>query len=87
MGDQVRFNDQNTEFPHFSTGIKGDDNAIARHGIHGLYWLYTIAVGSNHFVKGKNIIYLTQSKVIGPFEGVLYDYIRLESPPSKALLD
>lgn len=84
MGDQVRFNDPNAEFPHFSTGLIGDDNAIARHGIHGLYRLYTIVLGNNHLVKGNNIIYLKQSEVRGPFEGVMYDYIRLESPPTKA---
>ncbi|KAL3036638.1 hypothetical protein AAZX31_01G020700 [Glycine max] len=81
---EVRFNDQNAKLPHFSTGLTGDDNAIARHGIHGLYRLYTIAVGSNHLVKGKNTIYLTQSKGIGPFMGLMYDYVRLESPPIKS---
>ena len=84
MGDQVRFNDQNAKLPHFSTGLTGDDNAIARHGIHGLYRLHTIAVGSNHLVNGKNTIYLTQSKGIGPFMGLMYDYVRLESPPIKS---
>ncbi|TKY69981.1 Rhamnogalacturonate lyase [Spatholobus suberectus] len=59
---KVRFNEPKAKLPHFSTGLIGDDNAIARHGIHGLYRLYTIVVGSNHLVKGKNIIYLTQSK-------------------------
>lgn len=82
--DQVRFNDLNAKLPHFSTGLKGDDNAIARHGIHGLYRLHTIAVGSNHLVNGKNTIYLTQSKGISPFMGVMYDYVRLESPPIKS---
>ncbi|KAG4992166.1 hypothetical protein JHK87_025623 [Glycine soja] len=81
---EVRFNDLNAKLPHFSTGLKGDDNAIARHGIHGLYRLHTIAVGSNHLVNGKNTIYLTQSKGISPFMGVMYDYVRLESPPIKS---
>ncbi|XP_029127788.1 probable rhamnogalacturonate lyase C isoform X2 [Cajanus cajan] len=81
---EVRFNDPNVKLPHFSTGPIGDDNAIARHGIHGLYRLYTIVVGSNHLVKGNNTIYLTRSKATSFFEGVMYDYIRLESPPTKA---
>ncbi|XP_020217483.1 probable rhamnogalacturonate lyase B [Cajanus cajan] len=79
----VRFNDPN-RFPDFSTGLIGGDNAIARHGIHGLYRLFTIVVGSNQLVQGKNVIYLTQSKDAGPFAGAMYDYIRLESPPTKA---
>ncbi|KAK7407178.1 hypothetical protein VNO78_08875 [Psophocarpus tetragonolobus] len=80
---EVRFNNPNVEPPHFSKGLIGEDNAIARHGIHGLCRLYTIVVGSKQLVKGKNIIYLKQSKATGPFEGVMYDYIRLESPSIK----
>ncbi|KAL2348988.1 hypothetical protein Fmac_002988 [Flemingia macrophylla] len=75
----VRFNDPNRPY-YFSTGLIGEDNAIARHGIHGLYRLYTIVVGCNQLVKGKNVIYLTQSRATDPFEGVMYDYIRLEGP-------
>ncbi|CAJ1931232.1 unnamed protein product [Sphenostylis stenocarpa] len=78
MGDQVRFNNPNAKRPHFSTGLVGDDNAIARHGIHGLYSLYTVVVDSNHLRKGINIIYLTQSFAKSSLEGVMYDYIRLE---------
>ncbi|RDX95994.1 rhiE, partial [Mucuna pruriens] len=81
---EVRFNDPNVNLPHFSTGLIGGDNAIARHGIHGLSRLYTVVVGSNQLVEGNNIIYLTQSHVVGLFEGVMYDYIRFESPPTKA---
>ncbi|KAK7366899.1 hypothetical protein VNO80_08902 [Phaseolus coccineus] len=80
---EVRFNKPKANPPYFSTELLiGDDNAIARHGIHGLYELYTVAVNSNQLVKGNNIIYLTQSLVKGQFEGVMYDYIRLESPPT-----
>jgi len=82
MSDQVRFNDPNAERPHFSTKLIGNDNAIARHGIHGLYSLYSVGVDSDQLVKGENIIYLTQSFAEGPFMGVMYDYIRLESPPT-----
>ncbi|XP_019438831.1 PREDICTED: uncharacterized protein LOC109344523 [Lupinus angustifolius] len=77
---QVRFNDPSITPPHFTTGQIGEDNSIARHGMHGLYWPYSINVSSDHFVKGKNIIYLTQSRATSPFQGVMYDYIRLERP-------
>ncbi|AET03356.2 probable rhamnogalacturonate lyase B isoform X1 [Medicago truncatula] len=79
---QVRFNDRSKDPPHFATGRIGRDNAIARHGIHGLYRLFSINVSSNLLVKGKNIIYLRQSKADTPFQGVMYDYIRLERPPA-----
>ncbi|KAK4417081.1 hypothetical protein Salat_2533600 [Sesamum alatum] len=41
---QVRINDEAQEVPHFTTNLIGRDNAIARHGIHGLYWLYSVDV-------------------------------------------
>ncbi|KAG2694408.1 hypothetical protein I3760_08G142500 [Carya illinoinensis] len=78
---QVRFNELGADPPHFSTGSVGGDNAIARHGIHGLYWLYSIDVGNSLLQIGKNTIYLTQSRCISPFQGVMYDYLRLEGPP------
>ncbi|KAK7319672.1 hypothetical protein RJT34_04395 [Clitoria ternatea] len=76
---QVRFNDPDAE-PDFSTGYIKGDNAIARHGIHGLHRLFSIDVPSERFVRGKNIIYLRPSKAVNPFQGVMYDYIRLERP-------
>jgi len=84
MDDQVRFNDPKADPPHFKTeDVIGTDNAIARHGIHGLYKLYTVDVSSNQLVKGSNTIYLTQPRAIGLFQGVMYDYIRLETPRTK----
>ncbi|KAH9611925.1 hypothetical protein KSS87_014543 [Heliosperma pusillum] len=80
---QVRFNDPELSEPHFSTMFIGTDNAIARHGIHGLYRLYNIDVPSEWLTVGNNTIYLKQSRHIGPFEGVMYDYIRLEGPPRR----
>ncbi|WVZ11500.1 hypothetical protein V8G54_016030 [Vigna mungo] len=78
---EVSFNKPNSNPPYFTTEeLIGDDNAIARHGIHGLYELYSVGVDSNQLVKGKNTIYLTQSNAKTPFEGIMYDYIRLESP-------
>ena len=79
---QVRFNDPSVYPPPFATGHIGGDNAIARHGIHGLHRLFSIDVPSDYFVKGQNTIYLRQSRATNPFEGVMYDYIRLERPPN-----
>ncbi|KAJ1692996.1 hypothetical protein LUZ63_009694 [Rhynchospora breviuscula] len=81
---QVRFNDATLNRPHFTTGLIGRDNAIARHGIHGLYWLYNIDVQSGWLVQGENIIYLTQNRTASPFQGIMYDYIRMEGPPTSA---
>ncbi|KAL3323492.1 hypothetical protein AABB24_037902 [Solanum stoloniferum] len=77
---QVRFNDEKVVEPHFTTGKIGGDNAIARHGIHGLYFLYSIEVKGNLLVKGTNTIFLTQAIATNPFQGVMYDYLRLEGP-------
>ncbi|KAI0514082.1 hypothetical protein KFK09_010116 [Dendrobium nobile] len=77
---QVRFNDSKAEPPHFSTGLIGRDNSIARHGIHGLYWLYNIVVQNSLLIEGENTIFLTQARSSSPFQGILYDYIRLEEP-------
>ncbi|GAA0160628.1 lyase [Lithospermum erythrorhizon] len=42
---QVRINDpSNRSRPNFITDRIGDDNVIARHGIHGLYWLFSFQV-------------------------------------------
>ncbi|KAK7361048.1 hypothetical protein VNO77_03075 [Canavalia gladiata] len=76
----VRFNNPVAIRPHFSTGSIGQDNAIARHGIHGLYWPYSIEVPSYLLVEGNNTIYLRQAKGLSPFQGVMYDYIRFERP-------
>nr|XP_043638136.1 probable rhamnogalacturonate lyase B [Erigeron canadensis] len=79
---QVRVNNPKTELPLFSTGIIGGDNAIARHGIHGLYRLFNVGIsGSDLNSNEENIIYLTQDNGGTPFHGVMYDYIRLEGPP------
>ncbi|PKI42091.1 hypothetical protein CRG98_037544 [Punica granatum] len=78
---QVRFNDPSIEPAHFSTGQIGNDNAIARHGIHGLYWLFSIQVPCSLLGTRNNTIFLTQAQAKGAFQGVMYDYIRLEGPP------
>ncbi|XP_010555419.1 PREDICTED: uncharacterized protein LOC104824920 isoform X2 [Tarenaya hassleriana] len=77
---QVRVNEANSE-PVFTTGFTGKDNAIARHGIHGLYKLYSVEISGSILRDGENTIYLTQSRSRSMFQGVMYDYIRLEGPP------
>ncbi|BFG19498.1 hypothetical protein CerSpe_057720 [Prunus speciosa] len=79
---QVRINDLRASNPHFSTGLIGNDNTIARHGIHGLYRLYNVDVPGVQLVEGNNTIFLTRTWSTSPFQGIMYDYIRLEGPPS-----
>ncbi|XP_042019051.1 rhamnogalacturonate lyase-like [Salvia splendens] len=80
---QVRFNDQISP-PHFETGFIGRDNALARHGIRGLYRFYNIPVQGLKLVVGENKLFLTQANrngsKLGPFNSIMYDYIRLEGP-------
>lgn len=71
--------------PIFSSGLIGRDNSIARHGIHGLYWLFSVGIDGARLVDGDNIIFLTQPRSLSPFQGIMYDYIRLEGPPSSSL--
>ncbi|CAF2248977.1 unnamed protein product [Brassica napus] len=73
---KVRFNNEYSR-PLLSAGV-GRDNAIARHGIHGAYHLYSIDVPGRLLRTGTNTIYLRQSKAVGPFEGLMYDYILLK---------
>ncbi|XVF59126.1 hypothetical protein PTKIN_Ptkin07bG0250300 [Pterospermum kingtungense] len=77
---QVRFNKPDSIRPYFTTERIGYDNAVARHGIHGLYRLYSINVDGNRFREGDNTIFLTQARAQGKFNAVMYDYIRLEGP-------
>ncbi|XP_071940057.1 uncharacterized protein [Coffea arabica] len=78
---QVRINDPNAGNPIFNEGLIGKDNAIARHSFHGLYWLYSVGVSGSQLVRGRNSIFLTQSRNSTPWEGIMYDYIRIEGPP------
>ncbi|KAA8531470.1 hypothetical protein F0562_006177 [Nyssa sinensis] len=79
---QVRINNPDAVRPHFTTGLIGRDNAIARHGIHGFYWFYSVGVPGFRLRNGRNTIYLRQSRGSNPFRGIMYDYIRLEGPPN-----
>ncbi|CAK9313024.1 unnamed protein product [Citrullus colocynthis] len=67
--------------PVFSSGLIGRDNSIARHGIHGLHWVYNVDIPGNRLVTGDNTIFFTQPRSTGPFQAIMYDYIRLEAPP------
>lgn len=80
MFSQVWINNRNSSTPHFRTGRIGRDNAIARHGIHGKYWVYSVNVVGSQLLEGRNSIYLKQATGKTPFAGVMYDYIRLEAP-------
>uniref|UniRef100_A0A0E0ENW2 rhamnogalacturonan endolyase n=1 Tax=Oryza meridionalis TaxID=40149 RepID=A0A0E0ENW2_9ORYZ len=71
---------QDRTAPHFTTGLIGKDNTIARHGIHGLYWLFNIDVSGAWLVQGMNTIYLKQPRNQSPFQGLMYDYLRMEGP-------
>ncbi|XP_052188166.1 probable rhamnogalacturonate lyase B [Diospyros lotus] len=77
---EVRINNGEAEPPHFSREIKGNDNAIARHGIHGLYYLFTVDIPCDQLIQGNNTIFLTQANNSNTFYGIMYDYIRLEAP-------
>ncbi|XP_057980277.1 probable rhamnogalacturonate lyase B [Malania oleifera] len=79
---EVRFNNQTAQHPHFSTGLIGRDNAIARHGIYGLYTLHNVSISGSQLNSGRNTIFLTQSNGVGPFQGLMYDYLRFEGPPN-----
>ncbi|KVG50700.1 hypothetical protein Ccrd_026382 [Cynara cardunculus var. scolymus] len=61
-------------------GIIGRDNAITRHGIHGLYWLFNNEIpGTVLYSNRLNHIFLKQANNESHFQGVMYDYIRLEA--------
>nr|TKW00819.1 hypothetical protein SEVIR_8G137000v2 [Setaria viridis] len=70
----------------FTTPAMGDDNAIARHGIHGLQWSFKFEIAGHLLIQGDNTIdmKLTQTGAAAPAKiaGVMYDYIRLEGPSS-----
>nr|GMD94703.1 probable rhamnogalacturonate lyase B isoform X1 [Ipomoea batatas] len=78
----MRINDPEASPPEFSSGLIGSDNAIARHGIHGLYYLFNIEIQSGKLLQGDNNVYLTQSRNTSALHGLMYDYIRLEGPPT-----
>ncbi|CAN1323254.1 Rhamnogalacturonate lyase [Linum perenne] len=77
---EVTFNYPKVRYPVYTTERVGTDNAIARHGNHGLQWIYSINVPWNVLFKGTNTLVLRQTHGMGPFNGVMYDYLRFEGP-------
>ncbi|CAI9111389.1 OLC1v1011607C1 [Oldenlandia corymbosa var. corymbosa] len=77
---QVRVNDESRSVPDFTTGLIGRDSAIARHGIYGLHWVFSIEIPGNRLLLGNNTIFLKQARGGYVFGGVMYDYLRLEGP-------
>ncbi|XP_030480574.2 rhamnogalacturonate lyase B isoform X2 [Cannabis sativa] len=78
---QVRVNEGGANIPLFRSGVIGKDNTIARHGIHGLYWVFNIDIPGSQLFQGNNTFFLTRTNSTTPFQGIMYDYIRLEAPP------
>lgn len=80
---KVRVNDDaEASQPIFTSGVIGKDNTIARHGIHGLYWQFNIDIPGTQLVEGNNTLFLTRTNSSSPFQGIMYDYIRFEGPPT-----
>jgi len=84
---QVQVNGDARRGGVFTTPDMGDDNAITRHGIHGMQRNLEFAVGGHLLRQGDNTIGLKLMPQQGPegpamVAGVMYDYIRLEGPPS-----
>ncbi|BBN02207.1 rhamnogalacturonan endolyase [Marchantia polymorpha subsp. ruderalis] len=78
---QVKVNDPSSKAIFDTSGI-GRDNTLARHGIHGNYMLFEIDIPAARLHTGENSIYLNQRRATGPFSVVMYDYLRLEAPPT-----
>lgn len=64
----------------FATAEFGGGNAIARHGIAGVQRIFEFGVSGHLLQEGDNSIGITQTRALGPFMGLMYDYIRLEGP-------
>ncbi|CAH9089919.1 unnamed protein product [Cuscuta europaea] len=80
---QVGVNDEEMVVPHFTTGLIGKDNTIARHGIHGLYWLFKVDVPHSSLLPAphrRNSLFFRQVRGSSPWSGIMYDYIRFEAP-------
>ncbi|KAI4321449.1 hypothetical protein MLD38_034829 [Melastoma candidum] len=78
---QVRINNPTAAAPLFSTGVLGKDNTVARHGIHGLYRLFSVDIPGTLLAIGENTVFLTMYANRSPFQGVMYDYIRFDASP------
>ncbi|XP_057497492.1 probable rhamnogalacturonate lyase B [Actinidia eriantha] len=81
---QVNVNYMDTQHLVFQVMNIGTDNTVCRHGIHGLYRLFSIDVSSSLLIEGDNSSFLTQARGGDALCGVLYDYIRLEAPATSS---
>ncbi|OWM85559.1 hypothetical protein CDL15_Pgr028982 [Punica granatum] len=77
---QIHVNQMDSEHLVFQVLNLGTDNTVCRHGIHGLYRLFTVDIPSSLIQKGDNSIYLSQARGGDALCGILYDYLRLEAP-------
>ncbi|KAF8706458.1 hypothetical protein HU200_030731 [Digitaria exilis] len=77
---QVQVNGGTRRGSVFTTPEFGDGNAIARHGIHGVQWSFEFLIKGYLLREGENSISITQTRALGLFLGVMYDYIRMEGP-------
>ncbi|BFG27459.1 hypothetical protein CerSpe_137330 [Prunus speciosa] len=77
---KAHVNDMDIEHLVFQVLDLGTDNTVCRHGIHGLYRLFSGDISSSLLVKGDNSVFLTQARGGDALCGVLYDYVRLEAP-------
>lgn len=77
---EVHVNQMESKQLVFQVTNLGADNTVCRHGIHGLYQLFSVDISSTLLIDGDNCIFLTQARAGDPLCGVLYDYIRLEAP-------
>jgi len=81
---QVYLNDMDKEHMVFQVMNLGAENAVCRHGIHGLYRLFSIDIPSSLLLNGDNSMFLVQARGGDALCGILYDYLRLEAPASPA---
>ncbi|KAF2303729.1 hypothetical protein GH714_021492 [Hevea brasiliensis] len=77
---KVYMNGMDVEHMVFQVMNLGTDNTVCRHGIHGLYQLFSIDVSSSLLVTGDNSMFLAQARGGDALCGILYDYVRLEAP-------
>ncbi|XP_057794981.1 probable rhamnogalacturonate lyase B [Salvia miltiorrhiza] len=77
---EVHVNQMNAEQLVFQVINLGADNAVCRHGIHGLYQLFIVDISSTLLINGDNCLFLTQARAGDALCGILYDYLRLEAP-------